>query len=190
LKKDSEAATYELFSGWNSIALSVISSEGIDTASELLESFNKQGAEVKHIARYTGSGFQMYTKREDGQEFSNDFDLVPGQGYFVLNYKPAVVNLKGNKFDESVPFRVQNGWNLVGVYTNEKTYTAEQLLKGMNDAKITADTVSKYDSGLYSNVVYENSILYGNSFNLIERQGYFIKVKSGGGTDVKFTPAP
>jgi hypothetical protein len=89
-----------------------------------------------------------------------------------------------------VPFRVQNGWNLVGVYTNEKTYTAEQLLKGMNDAKITADTVSKYDSGLYSNVVYENSILYGNSFNLIERQGYFIKVKSGGGTDVKFTPAP
>lgn len=190
IKKESEVATYNLNLGWSLIAFPVISNQSIDTASKLIDHFNEQGADIKHIARYTDSGFQMYTKREGDIEYSNDFNIIPGQGYFVLNYQVATVNLQGNRFDEPVPFRVSNGWNLVGVYTNEKQYTAENLLKDIKSKGITADTVSKYDSSLYTNVVYEGDILFGNDFNLLEKQGYFIRVISGGGNDVRFTPNP
>lgn len=188
LKKDSEVATYNLNAGWNLITMPLISSDGVSTASEMLDHFNKQGADIKHIARYTDSGFEMYTKRENDQEFSNDFNIVPGQGYFVLNYEAKKVKIKGRKFDEAVPFRVRNGWNLVGVYTNERAYTAESLINDMNKAGIKADVVSKYDGGLYTSIVYEEDLLYGNDYNIFERAGYFIRVQEGGGADVKFTP--
>jgi|GEM_PF-3097964 len=190
LKKDSDAATYELQVGWNLIALPLSPSEDIDTASQLVQHFNSKGASIKHVAKYTDTGFVMFTEREDGSEFSNDFHLIPGQGYFVLNYTYAKADIKGNKFDESVPFSVRNGWNLVGVYTNEQSYTAEELLKDMNADGIVADTVSDYSSGLYKNLIYEDDVTYGNDINLIERKGYFIRVKSGGGSENQFTPKP
>ncbi|MBN1331343.1 hypothetical protein JW978_00455 [Candidatus Dojkabacteria bacterium] len=190
LKKDSEVATYNLSAGWNLITMPLISSDGISTASELLDHFNNQGADIKHIAKYTDSGFEMYTKRENEQEFSNDYNIVPGQSYFVLNYTPVEAKIKGNKFDEPIPFRVRNGWNLVGVYTNEAPYTAEELVRDMNEAGIEADVVSKYEGGLYTSIVYEDSTLYGNDYNIFERSGYFIRVQNGGGSDVKFTPTP
>ncbi|MBD3280314.1 hypothetical protein GF389_02200 [Candidatus Dojkabacteria bacterium] len=190
LKKESEVATYTLNAGWNLITMPLISSDGISTASELLDHFNNQGADVKHIAKYTDSGFEMYTKRENDQEFSNDYNIVPGHGYFVLNYEPQEVKIKGRKFDEAIPFRVRNGWNLVGVYTNEAPYTAEELLKDMEAEGIEADVVSKYEGGLYTSVVYEDDVLYGNDYNIFERAGYFVRVNSGGGSEVKFTPTP
>jgi len=63
-------------------------------------------------------------------------------------------------------------------------------LKDMKAVDITADTLSRYDSGMYTSVVYDVNVLYGNNFNLIERQGYFVRVEKGGGSDVKFTPKP
>jgi len=192
LRKESDVAIYDLQVGWNMIALPIFSSQEIDTASELIQHFNDQGASVVHLAKYTDAGFIMYTKREDDltQEFNDDFHLVPGEGYFVLNYTAMRVRLEGNKFDEAVPFRVRNGWNLVGVYTNEQTYSAEELLKDMSAQGIVADTVTKYDSGLYKNVVYVEDLLYGNDFDLYEREGYFLRVESGGGEDIRFTPSP
>jgi|GEM_PF-5553605 len=192
LRKESDVAVYSLQTGWNMIALPVFSSEDINTASKLIGHFNDQGAGIVHLAKYTDAGFVMYTKRADeaDQEYNDDFNLIPGEGYFVLNYTRADVRLEGNKFDEEVPFRVRNGWNLVGVYTNEQKYSAEELLEDMNAQGIVADTVTKYDSGLYKNVVYVDDLLYGNDFSLYERNAYFIRVESGGGEDVRFTPSP
>lgn len=188
LRKESEVATYNLFAGWNLVTVPLISDEGVDTASKLLKHFNDQGADVKHVAKYTSSGFEMYTKRENDQEYSNDFNIVPGQGYFLLNYSAAKVKISGHKFDQSVPFRVRNGWNLVGIYTNEREYTAEDLLKEMSSEGIQADTLSKYDGGQYTSVIFEDDVVYGNDYNIFERAGYFLRVVSGGGEDVKFTP--
>ena len=190
LRKDTDAATYNLQVWWNLIAIPLSSSDGIDTASKLIDHFNSQDADVVHVAKYTDTGFVMYSKREDSPDFANDFNLIPGEGYFVLNYQAANVNITGNKFDEAVPFRVRNGWNLVGVYTNEADYAAEELLKDMQAEGITADTVSKYDSGLYTSVVYDDNLLYGNDYNIYERQGYFVRVATGGADDKYFTPKP
>lgn len=190
LRKESEVAQYNLAAGWNAISLPLVSNQGIDTASELITLLNNQGADIKHIAKYTDSGFQMYTRREGDVTYSNDFNLIPGQGYFILNYQPSVVEITGNKFNESVPFRVRNGWNLVGVYTNEQPYTAEEMINEMTAKGISSTTVSRYSSGIYSSVVYEDNVLFGNDFNLYERQAYFVIVTSGGGDDVRFTPMP
>ncbi len=190
LKKETEAAKYNLISGWNLIALPLISNEGIKTANDLIDHFNKQGADIKHVAKYTQSGFVIYTKREGDTSFANNFSLVPGQGYFVLNYSPKEVLLKGNKFDQSIPINIQNGWNLIGVYTNEKPYTGSNLLKDLASDGIVADTVSKYQSGMYQNLVMEDNVVYGNDYSIIERQGYFLKVTQGGGENIKFTPLP
>ncbi len=186
LQKESEAVVWSLSEGWNLISIPLFSDKDINTASKLLDEFNSQGADIKHIARYTDTGFEIFTKREGDVEFSNDFNINPGHGYFVLNYNKTNVSLTGKKYDESVPVRIHNGWNLVGIYTNGEKRTAGDIIKKMGGQSIKADIMSRYTDGRYESIVYEKETLYGNDYDIVEKSGYFIRIQDGGG--VKFTP--
>ncbi|MBN1331339.1 fibronectin type III domain-containing protein [Candidatus Dojkabacteria bacterium] len=189
LEKVDEAQGFSLVDGWNLIDLELVNEE-VKMAGDLMDSWLEQGANIKHIAKYEGGQWIIFSVREGDVEFSNDFNLIPGQGLFVLSYGQHDVAYTGKKIDDNVEIGIGNGWNLVGIISKDKDYTGESLLREMSNQGIEADVVSKYEGGLYTSVVLEDELLYGNDYNIVDGRGYFIRVQNGGGSDVKFTPSP
>jgi len=183
--KTASIQQYSLNAGWNLINLPLIdtSTNGVATAKDLLDSWNSQHANIVHIARYRNGKFEIYSKREDGTQYSPNFDLVPGEPLYVLNLdKNAIVTYAGNSFTQSVPVELDNGWNLVGIIPSAgTTYNSESLLKKITDSGVQADTVSDFNNGIYQSVIVNSGTLFGNNFNVISTKGYFIKVESNGG---------
>lgn len=191
ISKENSIERYKLDYGWNLITFPLYDNSAenpVQTASALLRTWNGKGAEIKHIARYKGGQFEMYSEREGEIEFSNDFNLIPGEAYFILNYEATDVTFAGNEIQSAVKLPISNGWNMVGLISPDTEYDSEQVLDKMGEEDITADTISSYESGLYSSVVKEDGTLYGSNFNIVDKKGYFIRVLEGGGEGKSFTP--
>ncbi len=191
LAKEASLEEFNLTSGWNLINIPMYDTrteEAVVKASDLLDYWNDQGVDIKHVARFVGGQFQMYSKRESGTEYSPDFDLLPGQALFVLNLGTSqTVSFSGKRFEGGVGLTMENGWNLVGIMPEEeKTYDTEGLFTAMEDQDIRASVISQYESGKYESVIKEEETLFGNNYNILEKRGYFIKVEEGG--DLSFTP--
>jgi hypothetical protein len=191
LAKDATVETYTLSSGWNLIHIPMIdqrTENPIKTAGDLIDYWRGQQANILHIARFREGKFEMYTKRETGTEYdSTDFDINPGDGLFVMNMGDNVeVTFSGNKLEDSFPLNLVNGWNLVGIISSDKNYNSEELLKAIGSQGVSADTISQFENGIYQSVIYEDSTLFGNNFNVIDKKGYFIRIQDGGGN--KFIP--
>jgi len=190
LEKESSAISYDLNAGWNLIHIPMIDNRAdnpVLKASDLLKYWNAQGAKLIHVAKYDGSKFTMVTLRE-GTDFSSaDFILLPGMGLFVFNDGDSIpLVFSGNYPETARPVNLANGWNLVGIYAPNQSYTSEALLKKMEQAGVKADTLSQFENGTYQSVVLDNSTLFGNNFNIVETRGYFTRVAEGGGRS--FTP--
>jgi len=156
----------------------------------LIQTFNDQGITTTHISTYTEGKWLVYTRRiaDNGEEviFGDDFTILPGKAYFVKVEEKATATLSGQTFAESVPVNMSNGWNLISIQGVDLGYTAASLIDKINAQKIVADSVAKYDSGLYSILVKDQGQFFGNDFNIIYKSGYFVKVTEGGGN--RFTP--
>jgi len=178
------ALIIELKLGWNSVDIplytDVENGTKVTTAKELLEEINQQGLYVTHIATYRGGRWIIYSKRGD-ISFSNDFSILPGEGYFIRVHKEGQILLRGSKFEESVPLDLEIGWNLVGIISPGKEYTAGSLIDGIVNSNIGADTITKWDSGMYENYIKEGGLSYGQDYRIFEIGGYFIRVKEKGG---------
>lgn len=190
ISKQASAENFSLNSGWNLISLPLIdnrSDNPVRTAGDLIDYWNKQGADIKHVARFKGGQFNIFSKRESGSEYSTDFNLISGQGLFILNLgSNREVTFSGNKFEESIPLTLNQGWNLVGVVSPKNNYNSEQLLTKIGTQNITVSTVSQFENGKYQSVVKDDGTFFGNNFNIVDKRGYFIKVEEGGGGE--FTP--
>lgn len=186
LKKDNTRFLYKLNLGWNLISLP-FASKSIDKASELMQILDSNNLSSVHIAKFSQGNFQIYTERDNNNNYSNDFNLLPGVGYFVYVKQKGNLILQGNEITSSVPINLVNGWNLIGVKSANSTYTAEKLLNAMSSQSITADTVSRFDSGVYTSVVKEKGVLYGNDYTIMNTNGYFIRVVEVN-ADKNFTP--
>lgn len=190
LAKEASAESFSLNSGWNLVNFPLVDTRKdnpVQTAKALIDYWNKQGTDIIHIARYRNGKFEMYSKREGNNEFAEDFDLVPGIGYFIYNIgENRVVSFSGNKVESAVELTLNNGWNLVGVIAPGTEYKSDTLLKKVAEQGINASTLSQYENGLYRSVISENDTIFGNNFNVIDKRGYFIKVEAGGGK--KFKP--
>jgi uncharacterized protein YgiM (DUF1202 family) len=187
VSKIESAFEYKMNVGWNLVTFPFISTENITKASELFDNFQKRGLQVVHIARFKDGKFEMYTRRENEQAFTNDYEILPNVGYFIFTRNSAVITLTGNGLNAAAPIQLNNGWNLVGVYYDpNKLYTSEELLNEIQKQGITADTISSHDSGIYNSVIVDNATVYGNNFRISRLKGYFIRVDSGGGKS--FTP--
>jgi len=185
--KESSLESYRLNSGWNLIHIPLIDDSGsLDNASELITEWNKQGVDLKHVARFAGGKFELFTAREDGQSYAGaagDFKLIPGQALFVLNVGNSTsVNYRGNKVESGIKIKVANGWNLVGI-ASETDYTSESFFKKLTDQSVQANTISEFENGVYESVIVDAGTVYGNNFNMIGKRGYFVRVESGGGKD-------
>jgi len=182
IAKDATAVSYPLQTGWNFIRIPMVDgrlSNPIRKASELLQYWNNQGADIVHIAKFEAGKFVFYSMRENGEVFSPDFTLLPGQGLAVFNRRPNIrLSFSGNRITQSLPLQMSNGWNLIGVIAPGKTFSSESLLSAFNSQGFTADTVSSYQNGSYQSVVQDKSILFGNNFNIIDSKSYFVRINS------------
>ncbi len=183
LVKKEDAIAYNLDQGWNLISFPIVSDE-IGTAKGLLQKIAESGGYATHVATYSGGKWKMYSQRGD-VSFSNDFNILPGVGYFIRVHTEVRLEIGGNKFEESLPLDLEVGWNLVGFISPDNEYTADSLIDGMVEAGIGADTVTKWESGRYDNYIKEENISYGNDFKIFEVGGYFVRVKENSG---RFTP--
>ncbi len=184
-----ETVNYDLDAGWNLLGFN-FSNELNSNASALIDELNTQGLESTHLASYVDGKWMMYSSRETeggGVEYyGEDFDVIPGRGYFVKTLNPGAATFSVNTFADPVPIDFDNGWNLISVQGPELNYTAESFINKCEEESIMADTVSRFDSGLYESLVKDDEIFFGNDFNLINKRGYFVRVESGGGS--RLTP--
>jgi len=183
LIKKEDILSYELNIGWNLVSFPIIS-ENIKTAKQLLTYIASNDGYATHVVTYTEGKWQIYSQRGD-ISYSEDFNILPGKGYFVRVHKETYMSVSGNKFSESLPLDLEVGWNLIGIVSPGKEYTAGSLIDGVVTGGIGADTVTKWDSGMYENYIKEGGLAYGQDFKIFEIGGYFIRVKENSGN---FTP--
>lgn len=187
--KISEVQSYNMTTGWNLVSFPIyMRGEGtskITKASELISQLNAGGVNSTHIVAFRAGKFLTYSFRKDDKgnnvTFGEDFSIMPGEGYFIRTYAPGIFIVSGKKIENAQQIQVDNGWNLVGIYNSNKlSYKGFEVLNQMNGAGIEADILSKWENGLYQNVVVQSEKQYGNDYSVYPYQGYFVRVKNRG----------
>jgi parallel beta-helix repeat protein len=184
VNKTSDLFTYSLKPGWNLFAFPFVF-EGQESmkASELIKQLNSQGSHVTNISTYRNNSWLSYILRDD-QVYSNDFDIIPTEAYFIKNYTTTNITFKANAYAQSMPVSIDAGWNLVNIISKDTDYSADSLLKDFQDNKIQANIVTKWQDGMYTNYIKEDEQPYGEDFELFKKSGYFVRSMNKG----KFTP--
>jgi hypothetical protein len=184
INRTSISRNYNLSAGWNLIALPLLT-EDVSRASDIFDFIESRGGSVMQIANYQGNTWEMYGERGRAP-FGSDFNILPGKGYFVKMQENFQFLIDGDEISDPVPIFIDNGWNLVGVVSPQRQFNSEVFIQSLNEDNISADTVSQFENGIYTSVVLDDEVLFGNNFRMIDKRGYFVRVDSGGGT--QFTP--
>jgi hypothetical protein len=187
--KVSEVQSYNMNYGWNLVSFPIYmrgdGTSNILKASDLITQMNSGGVNTTHIVAYRSGKFITYSNRKDESgnpvAFGEDFSILPGEGYFVRSYSTGIFIVKGKKIENGQQIALDNGWNMVGIYNSGKlSYKGFEVLKQMNGAGVEADILSKWENGLYQNVVLQRGKEYGSDYGIYPYQGYFVRVKNRG----------
>lgn len=193
IKKDYR---YELKEGFNFITIPFLPTDSeARTAAGLLKMINDVYFDpIYSIAKYDGK-WSVVGENVEVYD-SNDFQLVPGQGYIVKAKMDITINITGRPVDfttasDNAPITFYPGWNLIGMYgSNAKQYTAKSLIKGINKYEpvdFTANNVSRWESDVQKydglQITNENGIdiEYGFDFPINTLQSYFVRILQGKG---------
>ena len=173
---------YVLNPGYNFVHFPfVFEDKSLAKATQLLKYLRKKG-EISLIAHYDGKWHtvdQFKVVGGDGYMQDSDFDITPGKGYVIRNLgvQPVTVKIWGYPVDGAVSVFFFRGWNLVGFYNKDKTYTASTLIDSINSTKeINVINVTKWDSGRYDGLQKEDKT-YGFDFPIYWQNAYFVNVK-------------
>lgn len=189
--------SYDLKQGFNFVSFPFLvnTTEDSPTAASLLKDLNETyGNQIYSISKYDGV-WKMVGQNVEIYD-SNDFQLLPGQGYVIKAKGDISITLTGQPVQyetttDSAPITLFPGWNLIGMYgSNTKQYTAKSLLKDINTFEsidFTADNVSKWDSDVqrYDGLQVINDsgmeLEYGFDFPINMLNSYFVRVQTGSG---------
>ncbi len=178
--------SYTLKPGYNFVHFPfVFRDTSLQQASGLLKRLQLNG-NVSLISYYDGiwhtvDMFGQIGDNASGYMQDADFAIVPGRGYVIRNIstQDILTSFEGYPVDQVVPINFMRGWNLVGFYNPNKTYTASSLIKSINkDGKIRAVNVTRWDSGKYDGMQQENNKKYGFDFPIYWDIGYFVNIKN------------
>ncbi|MDD3648127.1 MAG: hypothetical protein PHS44_06555 [Candidatus Dojkabacteria bacterium] len=64
----------------------------------------------------------------------------------------------------------------------KKEYTADMFMTLSSESNVGIDVVTSWRAGRYENYIKEGTLTYGKDYELFPTSGYFIRVKSSGGT--------
>ncbi len=163
-------------------------------ASNFLKFLRTQG-NVSMISYFDGrwhtlDRFALASVDQAGYAQDGDFTIVPGRGYVIRNMgvDPITFTVEGKPIKQVLPVNLIRGWNLVGFYNPNKTYTASSLVKSMNSTgDLNVVNVTKWQSGRYDGVQQQNDKTYGFDFPILWDVGYFVNVKDIKTTDKIYT---
>ncbi len=188
--------TYKLEQGFNFVSFPfLVSNTDYRTAAGLLKKLNEvYDNSIYSIAKYdsswkiVGQNVELYS--------SNDFQLVPGQGYVIKAKNDVTIDIWGKpiKYDKdspNAPITLFKGWNLIGIYgSGVKQYTAKTLIEDINKYEkvdFTADNVSKWESDTQRYEGFQISdkngvpTEYGFDYPINILNSYFVRVQNGEG---------
>jgi hypothetical protein len=183
IKKVAETVAYNLNTGWNLVSfpmnLTGENTSEIIRSSDLLKQINKQGGEATHITTYRGGKFIVFSERFDGPNtitFGTDFNLIPGEAYFIKSLMPSSFTVVGKKVEGSLPVSLDKGWNLVGIYNSAKdSFGGFEVLNQVNSQGILGRILSKWQDGGYQNLIVRDGVEYGNDYQVFPQGGYWIQ---------------
>jgi hypothetical protein len=168
--------TYKLAKGWNLISVPFQNND-VTKASELINYIKeKKQVQVNHVARFSGGRWLIYSQ-DDEHTYSNDFVLIPEDGYFIFANDFVEFELTGH-FERGMNYQFSRGWNLFGVSSREvKNYQrASKFLKDNELLKYDTSVFSSWDAGLYETFLVEKSVEYGGDIDLLAGKAYFVKL--------------
>lgn len=144
-------------------------------ASDVIEIAKNAGIEVKSIARYGDSGWEIITNR-NGQITGDDFSIQEGHAYYINTPSNFNLPLDGTTIADSPDVEYRKGWNLISFPKAGSNKTAEDILNELKNDGVNATTVSTFSQGKYSSLIIEEGNEYGNNFAIKHDVGYWIKV--------------
>ncbi|MBI4743244.1 MAG: hypothetical protein HY776_00160, partial [Actinobacteria bacterium] len=148
-------ASIQLYKGWNSIALPINPSTPL-TAQSLLDLINPQGGDVTQIAKWDKET-QSWIIHINNLPINN-FEIKPGEGYFIKSNKNSQFNLTGTSISSSIQISFFKNWNLAGVPYPVNKYTAQTLLDEINSQGGNATLIAKWDKETQSWIININNI--------------------------------
>jgi hypothetical protein len=162
---------FQVHTGWNLWSMP-IAVKGL-TAKSLLSAI---GANAVVISKLVPGelGYRSYIAGVSPDGF--DFDIKPGEGYYVWVKDTTVFSLKGDLSLSSTK-NLALGWNLIGYDRMEQT-TASQILASVSGSTAVAITYLDSATGLY----HSYAIGFPSSYDFVVTPGraYFLAVDGAG----------
>jgi hypothetical protein len=177
LQKESSSISYSLNAGWNLIHIPLLFDKGDFTAEDLFLEIGARRVAVNHVAKFQGGKFDLYSRREDGSRFNENFKIYPGMGLFVFVESPVEFTLNGKLPEQDLKaVTLENGWNLVGFWPLNVRNSEQVIDQGIQGSNV--NIISQFENGVYRSQVSDEGLTYGSSFNISDRRGYFVRVES------------
>lgn len=174
--KVSDVSVYTINNGWNLVAFDFVSNS-TNSAFKLAEEINKQNVRLLQISKYDNGSWVHAVFRIDEaggfQKFGNDFNIAPGESYFVRAETAGAIELSGNHFTSAVPINMAKGWNLVAVQS-PTAYTATTFINKCKQQKAECTTVSRFVDAGYESIIEKGGKFFGNDFDIEKTRGYFV----------------
>lgn len=186
LREQEEGFAIEITEGYNFVSFPFVATD-MTTAEGLVATLSKSGCDATVVGRFDG-GWEVYDQRSADIK-TNNFAIVPGEGYAIRNYKACTLNVTGRKVSEAVPLTIKQSWNLVGVHglTNYEGYTADDVLASMKGQGIQAEIVTQWIRGRYESRIIKSvegsERRFGQDFEINEFKAYFIQSTTEGTWD-------
>lgn len=195
LQQEASTFEYQLSKGFNFVSFTFVNNAYMGTASDLLAYLNSEYSNAFYsIAKFESGRWRIVGNREGEGYGSENFPIVPGEGYLLKTNADLVITLSGQRITQAVPVHVAAGWNLIGINTGSEAtgYTAESLIDDINSTEgLTAVNVSRWATekakyeGLQKETVDGTAQVYGFDFPISSRNSYFLRIVEG---DTTWTP--
>jgi hypothetical protein len=177
-----ETVVYTLYEGWNFIAFP-FRPITVKTAKELIQDVQLMGGYVTTVSRWDGDRWQEFSQRGN-EYFGHDYELVPGEAYFVRNHRQVEWIITGLTLPLNETYgqaALKPGWNAVGLLPG-RIDTAEAVLDAINTGNVERATeIDRWISGnwdVFVKRIYSPTNIreYGHNFKLESNRGYMIKM--------------
>lgn len=174
-------AVYQLNQGWSLVAFPV-RPVNFRTASGLILDVAKKGGYVTAVSKWDGDRWLEFVQRGKDQ-FGFDFEIEPGQAYFLQNQKEVNWEVIGEPVlaSELNEYQLEQGWNTLGLV--DESLDARQVIDGINQGQERATVMDWWSKAgnweLFIKRLYEDGQVeeYGENFSINREAGYMIFVK-------------
>ena len=156
-----------LAAGWNLVALPYQPASTY-LAQTVLNEINSQGGMCTEIDRWVNGGWEAHF---NGLPFNN-FEVLPGQGYFIRCSVDSTWTMEGTEFTAGLPLILEAGWNMVGVPYPPNTYTAQSYLDHLNSQGNACAEIDRWLNGGWE--AHYNGLPF-NNFTIEPEHGYFVR---------------